>query len=187
MSVHRLEWTQFVPISIEEAWRFFSDPHNLATLTPPDMGFEVTSHVAPNMYAGMMIPYRVRPLLGIPTRWLTEITHVEPRRFFVDEQRRGPYRLWHHEHHFAAVAGGVEMRDLVHYELPFGPLGDVVERLVVRPRIEGIFAYRKRVLAGRFGSGTLAGATEHVAESSPRSVRPADGPAGSAPVGSGSA
>ena len=187
MSVHRLERTQFVPIGMEEAWRFFSNPHNLATLTPPAMGFEVTAHVPPEMYAGMMIPYRVRPLFGIPTGWLTEITHVEQQRFFVDEQRRGPYRLWHHEHHFEAVPGGVEMRDIVHYELPLGPLGDIVERLLVRPRIEAIFAYRKRVLAGRFGGPAPARATAHVPESSPRSVRPSDGPAGSAPVGSGPA
>ena len=153
MSVHRLEAHLTLPIGPEEAWAFFADPRNLALITPPEMGFVAKGDVPAEMYAGLLIAYTVRPLFGIPVEWLTEIMHVEEGRYFVDEQRHGPYRLWHHQHHFAAVEGGVEMRDIVYYELPLGPLGDVLDSVFVRSRIRRIFAYRRTVLRERFGGG----------------------------------
>ncbi len=150
MSVHRLECVQVLPLSRDEAWAFFSDPANLQRITPPDMGFEVRSPLPREAYPGLMIRYRVRPLFGVPVTWLTEITQVRAGEYFVDEQRAGPYRLWHHEHHFREVPGGVEMRDIVHYALPFGVVGDWVNRWVVARRVAGIFAHRRRVLEGMF-------------------------------------
>lgn len=138
-------------MSVDAAWAFLSDPRNLATITPPDMGFEVLGEPEPLTYAGQIIEYRVRPLLGIPVHWVTEITHVDAPHFFVDEQRFGPYAFWHHQHRLRAVEGGVEMTDIIHYRLPLGPLGRLVEPLLVRPRLAAIFAHRQRVLAERFG------------------------------------
>lgn len=151
MSLHRFETEQTLPISRDEAWAFFSDPRNLAVITPPDMGFEITSPMPARAYAGLIISYRVRPLLGIPVQWVTEITHVDEGNYFVDEQRLGPYRVWHHEHHFSDVPGGIHMRDIVHYSVPFGPIGDLVEKLVVGRRVQAIFDFRRRVLDQRFG------------------------------------
>ena len=151
MVVHRFETEQTLPIDRSEAWEFFSDPRNLAVITPPDMGFEITSVVPARAHAGLLIAYRVRPMLRIPVQWVTEITHLNDGNYFVDEQRLGPYRLWHHEHLFSEVPGGTQMRDIVHYALPFGPLGDLLDRLVVRRRVESIFAFRRRVLDQRFG------------------------------------
>jgi ligand-binding SRPBCC domain-containing protein len=102
------------------------------------------------MYEGLMIEYRVRPLLGIPMRWITEITHVKDRNYFVDEQRKGPYKIWHHEHHFKQVEGGIEMTDIVSYEVPFGILGRLMHPIIIRPKLEAIFAYRFKVVDERF-------------------------------------
>ncbi len=103
------------------------------------------------MYAGQVITYKVKPLLRIPMFWMTEITHVEEAKYFVDEQRFGPYALWHHQHHFKEVQGGVEMLDIIHYKLPFGPLGSLVNFLFVRKQLKGIFDYRFRYLEDHFG------------------------------------
>ncbi|MEZ4552499.1 MAG: hypothetical protein AB7L91_06165 [Dehalococcoidia bacterium] len=151
MTLHRFETTQLIDAPIEEAWTFFSDPRNLAAITPPEMGFEITTPVPEHVYPGLFVAYRVKPLLGIPVEWVTEITHVVERVMFVDEQRLGPYRLWHHEHTFRPVGGMTEMRDLVYYALPFGRLGSLAHA-VVRPRIERIFEYRGDVLDRRFNS-----------------------------------
>jgi len=152
MKLHRLDALQKLPISIQEAWDFFSDPHNLARITPGWMGFEVTSPPQERMYAGMIITYRVRPLLNVPMRWVTEITHVDEPHRFVDEQRFGPYRFWHHQHHFREIAGGVEATDNVHYALP--PGGGAVRRALVAPRLREIFAHRREVLERTFGAWT---------------------------------
>lgn len=151
MKVYRLETTQRVPGSIESAWHYFSDPRKLREITPPGMGFEITSPLPERMYEGMIISYVVRPLLGIPAQWVTEITHIAEGRLFVDEQRFGPYRFWHHEHHFSEIPGGVEMRDIVHYVVPFGWVGRIANVLFVRPTLDDIFAYRKRAIARLFG------------------------------------
>ena len=102
------------------------------------------------MYAGQLIEYRVSPVLGIPMYWMTEITHVVEGKYFIDEQRFGPYALWHHQHHFRAVEGGVEMTDIVHYKIPLGPLGWIADRLFVRQKLEQIFDYRYRKVAELF-------------------------------------
>jgi ligand-binding SRPBCC domain-containing protein len=153
MAIHVLDRQQCTHASLEECWRFFSDPKNLAAITPPSLDFQVMSCGLPEeIHAGMMIRYRVRPLLGMALTWLTEITHVEAPRYFVDEQRAGPYRLWHHEHSFRELGDGqVEIRDRVHYVVPFGWAVPVVHSWLVRPRLEAIFGFRERAVAERFG------------------------------------
>jgi len=150
MKLHLFEARQNLPVPIGAAWEFFSDAANLARITPPSMGFEVTSELPERMYAGMIVTYRVRPLFGVPVTWVTEITHVEEPHRFVDEQRFGPYRFWHHQHLFREIEGGVEARDLVHYALP--PGGGAVARMLVAPRLREIFAYRREVLERTFGA-----------------------------------
>ena len=152
MSVHRFDTTTRLPIPREEAWRFFSDPHNLARITPPDMGFDIQSEAPDHAYAGLIITYRVRPIFNIPMTWVTEITSVVDGDRFVDEQRIGPYAMWHHEHHFRDVPGGTEMRDIVHYAVPGGPAGDLVNHFVVARRVAEIFTHRRRVLTAMFGA-----------------------------------
>lgn len=152
MSLHRKADIQRLPISLDEAWDFFSNPRNLAVITPPEMGFTVQTDLPARMHPGLIIKYRVRPLFNLPMTWVTEITHVVEGQLFVDEQRFGPYRFWHHQHHFREVPGGVEMRDIVHYDVGFGPLGDIANALVVAPRVRGIFDFRRRVLEQRFGT-----------------------------------
>jgi ligand-binding SRPBCC domain-containing protein len=150
--IHRLETTQILATSLDRAWDFFSDPRNLSRITPPELDFTILTDLPPRIHAGMMIEYRVRPLLGIPVRWLTEITHVEPGVRFIDEQRVGPYRMWHHEHHFRALdAGRVEMLDRVTYVLPFAPFGDLAHPIIVRPQLRKIFAFREKAVGGIFG------------------------------------
>ena len=152
MSVHRFDTTHVLPIPRDEAWRFFSDPRNLARITPPEMGFVVTSDVPEAMYPGLMITYRVRPMLNVPVTWVTEITSVVEGERFVDDQRAGPCAMWHHEHHFRDVPGGTKMRDIVHYALPGGPIGDLINHWIVARRVAEIFAHRRRVLDGLFGT-----------------------------------
>ncbi|KYP13830.1 SRPBCC family protein [Flavihumibacter sp. CACIAM 22H1] len=143
MAVYSLKTVQVLPVSLEKAWDFFSSPANLATITPAKLGFHIISkHHGEKMYAGQIIEYTVRPVLGIPLYWMTEITHVEEGKFFVDEQRYGPYSMWHHQHHFREVAGGVEMTDIVHYKIPLWWLGDLANALFVNRQLQEIFAYR---------------------------------------------
>ncbi len=149
--MHVLEQEQLLPITLEEAWSFFSSPRNLDSITPPELGFRIESCHSERMHEGQIITYKVKvaPAVWIP--WVTEIKAVEEGRAFVDEQRFGPYRFWHHRHTFEAVDGGVRMGDLVHYALPFGPLGSVVHRFFVRPKLERIFAFRREILEEKFG------------------------------------
>jgi ligand-binding SRPBCC domain-containing protein len=150
--LHRFECRQRLALSLPEAWDFFSRPGNLARITPPDLGFEVTSPLPERMYAGLIVTYRVRPFGNLSVPWVTEITHVRESEFFVDEQRRGPYRFWHHQHHFQAVAGGVAMTDLVHYEIPLGWMGEILCGRMVERRVTAIFAYRREMLAKLIGT-----------------------------------
>ncbi len=153
MRLERIFSSCTLPIGLAEAWEFFSDPRNLERITPPSLGIEITSDLPPRMHPGMIVTYRVRPLLGIPVQWVTEITHVREPNLFVDEQRFGPYRFWHHQHHFREVEGGVEAADLVHYSLPFGPVGRLLGGGTVRRQLGEIFAFRRRFLEERFGRG----------------------------------
>ncbi len=143
MKVNTKKYKTFLPISIDEAWDFFSSPKNLAKITPPHMGFIITSEFNDEkMYPGMLITYKVSPLLGIKMDWCTEITHVIDKQYFVDEQRFGPYAMWHHQHHFKVVAGGVEMIDIVDYAIPFGILGRMMNSILISSEIEKIFSFR---------------------------------------------
>ncbi|HEV2149821.1 MAG TPA: SRPBCC family protein [Longimicrobiaceae bacterium] len=157
MKLHRLEARQLLPVSVSEAWDFFSDAANLPRITPPWLGFTVTSELPSRMHPGMIATYTVRPFPGARVRWVTEITHVEAPHLFVDEQRFGPYRFWHHQHHFAEAPGGVEVRDVVHYALPLNPASAPIRRWMVAPRLRGIFEFRRRTLEGIFGRMELAG------------------------------
>lgn len=147
MVVYHLHTNQFIPTSLEKAWAFISNPANLKNITPKSMGFDITSEELPEkMYPGMIITYSVKPLLGIKTTWVTEITHVEEMKYFVDEQRVGPYTLWHHEHHLEPVADGVFMRDIVTYKPPLGQLGRIANQLFIRRKLREIFQYRGQAL-----------------------------------------
>ncbi|MCB0670536.1 MAG: SRPBCC family protein [Saprospiraceae bacterium] len=140
-----------LPITLEEAWQFFSRPENLGQITPPEMNFKVLSDLlSVPMYAGMVIRYRLTPLLGIPASWVTEITQVNEPFYFVDEQRFGPYRYWHHEHHFEIKDDGILMTDLLHYVVPFGFIGKWIDKWLISKKIDQIFAYRKNILAKMF-------------------------------------
>lgn len=149
--MHTLERTQRLPISIEKAWDFFSTPDNLKEITPAYMGFVIKSGAGVTMYPGMLIQYTLTPLFSIPLTWVTEITHVQRPNFFVDEQRVGPYAIWHHEHHFKGIPGGVEMTDILNYKLPLGFLGNLIHSLVVKGKVEEIFKYRNQRLINLFG------------------------------------
>jgi ligand-binding SRPBCC domain-containing protein len=147
MKLYTLFKEQKLNISLDEAWDFFSSPENLKKITPPYMGFEITSDFKQEkMYAGMIIAYIVKPVLNIPMRWVTEITHVKEKEYFIDEQRFGPYKFWHHLHQFRVENGELIMVDKVYYALPFGIIGRIVHSLFVRKRVEGIFDYRSKVL-----------------------------------------
>ena len=138
---------------MEQAWDFFSSPANLQRITPPEMGFEINSRFhGLRMYPGQLIEYKVRPLLGIPLYWMTEITQVQEPVYFIDQQRFGPYNFWHHQHHFKAIPGGVEMTDIVHYRIPFGLLGDLANWLFVKKKLQGIFQYRYKAVEELFGT-----------------------------------
>jgi ligand-binding SRPBCC domain-containing protein len=151
MAFYQLIKKQFVQASIEEVWDFISSPKNLKEITPDYMGFDITSENLPEkMYAGMIISYKVKPLMGIPMTWVTEITHVEDKRYFVDEQRVGPYSIWHHQHFIEPHENGVMMTDIVSYKPPLGFLGSIANSLLIRRQLEGIFAYREKALNRRF-------------------------------------
>lgn len=151
MKLYSIHTKQKLPISLEEAWKFISDPKNLEVITPKSMGFKTLSGDEKEMFAGQIIHYKITPLFGISMQWVTEITHVEDRKFFVDEQRFGPYNFWHHKHFLKEIPGGVEMEDIVHYKVPMGILGQMAHPFVVKPKLEEIFAYRQKKLIELFG------------------------------------
>lgn len=151
MKLYTLTRKQILPISLREAWEFFSTPRNLSKITPGHMGFKIQYlSGSEKTYAGQIIRYRVQVVPGITVNWVTEITHVQEPDYFVDEQRFGPYALWHHQHRFKAVAGGVEMTDEVNYAIPLGPLGRLVHWLFVGREVNRIFEHRFTVLEGYF-------------------------------------
>lgn len=153
--VYSLKTVQAIPISLDEAWDFFSRPDNLKDITPAAMGFVIKSkYHGEKMYAGQIIEYTVKPLLGIPLYWMTEITHVAEGKYFVDEQRFGPYSLWHHQHHFKEVPGGVEMTDIVHYKVPYRFLGDIANIFLVKHQLKKIFDFRHKMVEDKFGKFT---------------------------------
>ena len=143
---------QELAITMEQAWTFLSDPKNLKRITPDYMGFDIISGAERKMFPGQIIQYRLTPILGIPFRWVTEITHVQEGEFFVDEQRFGPYTFWHHKHFIKKTENGVVMEDIVDYKLPLGPLGWLAHVLFVREKVKQIFDYREKALNEIFNS-----------------------------------
>lgn len=154
---HQYKVSQTIPGTIEQIWDFFSNPANLAKITPKHMNFIIKSgfEMGDKMYPGQVITYKVSPLLGIKLNWMTEITHVENHKFFVDEQRFGPYAMWHHQHHFEAVAGGIKMTDIVDYVLPLGFLGNIANSIFVKNQLNEIFGYRLKAVEEIFGKMPL--------------------------------
>lgn len=153
MKAYQLQFVQKMPVSLEQAWDFFSSPLNLAKITPEEMAFKVTSNINPidKMYAGMIITYKVSPVAGVKLNWMTEITQVEEQCYFIDEQRFGPYQFWHHQHHFKSIPGGVEMTDVLTYGMPLGFLGTIANSLFVANKLQQIFKYRKEKVDALFG------------------------------------
>lgn len=152
MAYYQLIKTQKLPASVTEIWDFISSPGNLKKITPEHMGFLVTSNNGDEkMYPGMIITYKVSPLLGIKLNWMTEITHVKELEYFVDEQRIGPYTMWHHQHKIESIEGGVLMTDIITYEPPLGVLGVLANSLFIKTRLDEIFDYRKIILENKFG------------------------------------
>jgi len=152
MKIYTLHKKQKLPISVDTAWAFLSDPKNLKVITPDYMSFNILSGADRPMYAGQIIQYIVTPVLGIKTKWVTEITHIVDKHYFVDEQRFGPYALWHHKHFIKEIEGGVEMEDIIDYKVPFGFIGRLVQPFLVQPKLNEIFEYRKEKLENLFGT-----------------------------------
>jgi ligand-binding SRPBCC domain-containing protein len=153
MKPYHLNFHQKLPISLAEAWDFFSSPLNLAKITPAEMAFTVTSAIDPvqKMYPGMIITYKVSPISGIKLDWMTEITQIKEGAYFIDEQRFGPYKFWHHQHHFKAIEGGTEMTDILTYGLPMGILGRMANTIYVANKLQEIFEFRKKKVTELFG------------------------------------
>ena len=152
MAVYQLTTEQKLTTSIDAIWDFISSPRNLQKITPDYMGFDITSENLPEkMYPGMIIRYKVSPLLGLKMTWVTEITHVVDKSYFVDEQRVGPYKIWHHQHRIVPIKKGVLMTDQVTYVPPMGILGAMANKMIIRKKLNEIFEYRRTVLADSFG------------------------------------
>lgn len=156
MAFYQLKKEQFLNASLQEVWDFMSSPKNLKDITPSHMGFDITSdNKNDKMYEGMIVSYIVKPLLGIKTTWVTEITHVVDKHYFVDEQRIGPYKLWHHQHILEEKDGGVYMKDIVTYQPPFGVLGAMANKLIIRQKLEQIFNFRTDILHKKYNDGII--------------------------------
>jgi ligand-binding SRPBCC domain-containing protein len=146
-----LRFEQFLPITLDEAWSFFSSPANLNVITPPEMQFKILSEVPATMHKDLIIRYRIQPMMRIGMRWVTRISDVEHGVFFIDEQIKGPYKLWRHEHRFEAKEGGVLMTDILSYDIGLGPLGWIAGKVWVDKQVKGIFAFRNKKLEDIFG------------------------------------
>ena len=151
MKIYTLHKKQNLPISLEEAWNFLSNPKNLKIITPDYMSFDMITKTDRPLYTGQILQYIVTPLLGIKTKWVSEITHIEDKKYFVDEQLYGPYSLLHHKHFIKEIDGGVEMEDIIDYKIPLGILGQLVHPFLVKPKLEEIFSYRQKKLIELFG------------------------------------
>jgi len=141
---------QFLPVSIQQAWDFFATPANLDAITPDALKFTTTSQLPGKIYEGLIITYKIRPMLNINVNWVTEITHIKQPYYFVDEQRKGPYAIWHHEHHFREAEGGVVMTDIVYYHIGKSFFGWIAGKLFVHRKLKEVFAYRFEVLEKYF-------------------------------------
>jgi len=151
MKIYTFHRKQKLPISLSEALEFLSNPKNLSVLTPTEMNFTIISKDEKPMYAGQVIQYSVTPIAGIKATWISEITHLEEGKYFVDLQLYGPYAFWHHKHFIHEIDGGVEMEDIIDYKVPFGIFGRIFHPLLVKPKLEKIFSYRQKKLVEIFG------------------------------------
>jgi ligand-binding SRPBCC domain-containing protein len=151
MAFYQFQTEQLIPATLDEVWDFISSPKNLKVITPEYMGFDILSKNLPaKMYAGMIISYKVKPLLNIPVIWVTEITHVEEKKFFIDQQLIGPYSLWHHQHIIKEQADGILMTDIVSYSPPFGFLGAIANEFIINKKLKEIFDYRELAIKKKF-------------------------------------
>ena len=148
--MYEFRTTQLIHSDLDTVWNFFSSPANLNEITPDDLDFEIISAPVGKMYAGQIIRYKIKPLLNIPMTWVTEISQVKDKEFFIDEQRFGPYKFWHHQHIFKQTDQGVLMTDILHYSLYGGFLGDILNKLFIRKKIQCIFTYRTDVIDNLF-------------------------------------
>jgi len=155
VKTYRLEQKQFLVTSIDKAWAFFSTPENLNIMTPNYLHFESMTPVPQKSYAGLIIIYKLKPFWNIPFQWVTEIAHMQEPRFFVDEQRSGPYSFWHHQHIFEEVPGGIEITDIVHYAMPRVPFASLIHTLFIRPRLKHIFLFRFNTLDEIFNGNPI--------------------------------
>jgi len=157
MKIYHLHREQYLPVTIDEAWNFFSAAQNLSKITPPEMGFVILTDLKDEpIYHGMKIDYTVKPLFGIPLHWTTAIGRVNAPYKFTDSQTKGPYSLWEHTHTFEKVQGGVKMTDDVKYALPLGILGQMAHSIIVRQKLEHIFKFREGILRKIFGTYKFA-------------------------------
>lgn len=141
--LHTIQTSQLIKSDLNTVWNFMSSPKNLASITPDYMGFQILNDLhGDTMYSGQIIEYNVSPILGIKLHWVTEITHIKDKSYFVDEQRFGPYTFWHHKHFLKETSQGIEMNDLVHYKLPFGALGKLANTLFIKKQLQEVFDYR---------------------------------------------
>lgn len=154
MKIYTLHQSQKLPISLDEAWDFLCNPANLEKLTPSEMNMKIISGANRPMYAGQLLQYSVTPLAGIKTKWVSEITQYEHKKYFVDLQLYGPYALWHHKHFVHEIDGGVELEDIIDYKVPFGFLGQLIHPFMVKPKLDAIFNYRKEQMEMLFGKYT---------------------------------
>jgi ligand-binding SRPBCC domain-containing protein len=146
-NIFQLKATQQLPISKKEGWSFLSNPKNLQKITPAEMGFEITSpYTGDKVYEGQIITYKVYPFKGIKSYWVTEITKVKEEEYFIDEQRFGPYKMWHHEHFIEENKDGVLMTDIISYKIPFGFFGRLIEPFLVQKQLKKVFSYREKIL-----------------------------------------
>ncbi len=153
MPLYQLKTIQKIPATIDDVWDFISSPNNLKEITPDYMGFEITNDLGDaKMYTGMIISYKVKPILGIPMTWVTEITHVEDMKYFIDEQRVGPYTIWHHQHHIEEIENGVLMSDIISYQPPLGVLGAIANKIMIKSQLKEIFDYRHKSIVEKFGA-----------------------------------
>ena len=149
--IYTLISEQTLNISLEEAWEFFCAPRNLQKITPDHMDFHITSEVTPKIYSGQIITYKVGILPRVKQSWVTEITEVQEERFFIDEQRFGPYKMWHHEHFFYKTSSKTTLiKDKISYKVPYGFLGDIAQKIFIKRQLQSIFEYRFNILEKMF-------------------------------------
>ena len=153
MSFTQIHREQLVKTDINTLWEFMSSPKNLETITPESMMFKITSkNKDEKMYPGMIITYIVSPLLKIKLTWMTEITQVKEKSFFIDEQRLGPYTMWHHQHIFKQTEEGILMKDIITYIPPFGIIGSIANLLFIKNKVNQIFDYRNKKINNIFNN-----------------------------------